>query len=381
MTRALIAAAAVCLASQGCTASKIPTRAPEATASTEDERLQDDGPHVYWQTDSRAIVFYSCVGDVRERAFEVLDSLRFAGFCRDSEAEYLVPAQAPSVQPSVIKEVPRVFAVSDIHGEFEALADLLQQVGIIDGDLRWSWGDGHLVILGDVFDRGDMVTECLWLIYRLEQEAARVGGRVHFVLGNHEVMVMRGDRRYVNKKYLDGIVRRSRIKYEDLYGPEMELGRWLRTKHVAVILNGILFVHGGFPPAALERGLGLDEINATARANIDIRSYELAFSDTAKFLYGSEGPLWYRGYHEAREGRYPKASVEEIDLILSTLGARAIVVGHSEVPLVEALYDGRIFAIDVPVPDLGSLQGLLWQGGRFYRVAGNGDLEALERRP
>ncbi|UCF20107.1 MAG: metallophosphoesterase [Gemmatimonadota bacterium] len=379
MIRTLVTAAAFCLTGHACTSSSVSTQAPEPPTSTsaEDEHRYDDGPHVYWQTDSRVIAFYTCEGDVQQRAFEVPDTLRLAGFCRDSTTEYLVPARAPSLEPSVVKEVPRIFAVSDIHGEFEALTDLLQRAGIIDAGLHWSWGDGHLVILGDVFDRGDKVTECLWLIYRLEQEAQRAGGRVHFVLGNHEVIVMRGDLRYVSAKYLDGIVRRSRIKYEDLYGPAMELGRWLRTKHVAVILNGILFVHGGFPPAALERGLGLDEVNAAARKNIDIKSYELAFSDTAKFLYGSGGPLWYRGYHEAQEGRYPKASAEELALILRTLGAEAIVVGHTEVPEVEALYDGRVFAIDVPVPDLGSLQGLLWQDGRFYRVAGNGSMEAL----
>ena len=71
---------------------------------------------------------------------------------------------------------------------------------VIDTDLTWSFGDGHLVIVGDVFDRGPNVTECLWLIYRLEQEASAAGGAVHFLLGNHELMVMRGDLRYLNER-------------------------------------------------------------------------------------------------------------------------------------------------------------------------------------
>ncbi len=52
-----------------------------------------------------------------------------------------------------------------------------------------------------MFDRGEQVTECLWLIYSLEEKAKAVGGYVHFVLGNHEIMNLQGDFRYVQEKY------------------------------------------------------------------------------------------------------------------------------------------------------------------------------------
>ena len=84
------------------------------------------------------------------------------------------------------------------------------------------------------------------------------------------------------------------------------------------------------------------------------------------------GPFWYRGYHHEEEGRYPQATVEQVEVILETYGVSAIVVGHSEHDQVSRLYDGRVFAIDVPLHELGSFQGLLWQDGRFYRVTGDG---------
>jgi hypothetical protein len=346
------------------TATVAPTEALLAADST------DDGPHVYWQSDSRAIVFYLCNTEFVSRDYDVAGTLQFHGFCEDSEIEYVIPAGRPAIEPYVYEGVSRIFAVSDIHGEYEVMVDLLKNSGIIDDGLHWSWGDGHLVVDGDVFDRGDRVTECLWLIYRLEREAKAAGGRVHMLLGNHEVMVMRDDVRYVNEKYTEGIVRKTRIKYHDLYGPDMELGRWLRSKHVAIKV---------IPPRLVELEWSLEDISEVARANYDIRSYELAFDDGVKSLYGhtDRGPFWYRGYHNDEEGRYLQATSDDIDMILDFYGATAIVVGHSGVDQVEALYGGRVFGIDVPVPELESLQGLLWKDGVFYRVTGVGALEPI----
>ena len=33
---------------------------------------------------------------------------------------------------------------------------------IVDDGGNWAFGQGHLVVVGDVFDRGDEVTEILW---------------------------------------------------------------------------------------------------------------------------------------------------------------------------------------------------------------------------
>ncbi|HUV29700.1 MAG TPA: metallophosphoesterase [Acidobacteriota bacterium] len=338
----------------------------------------NDGPHVFWQSDTSAIVFYLCNDEVTRQTYRVSDTLRFFGFCRDTAVQYVIPA-APAVPgPHVFTGVPKIFAVSDIEGDYEHLVDIFTKGGVIDDSGRWAWGRGHLVVLGDVFDRGDYVTECLWLIRRLETEAGQSGGAVHFVLGNHELMILRGDERYVRDKYLDGIVRATRIKHEDLYGPDMELGRWLRSKHSAVKINDVVFVHGGISPAVIERGLSLADINETVRSGLDLRSSQVAFNDAVGFLFGGEGPLWYRGYHYEMEDSYPMASESQIDSLLSYYGARAVVVGHTHVDQVSGLRGNRVMAIDIPVDELGTLQALLWEGDRFFRVTGTGELQPLD---
>jgi hypothetical protein len=190
-------------------------------------------------------------------------------------------------------------------------------------------------------------------------------------------MVLRDDLRYVNTKYMDGVVAGFGIDYDDLFGPDMELGRWLRSKHTVIKLNDILFVHAGLGPDVVERRLSLRDINRGIREGIDLRSYAFVFTDMPGFLFRSAGPVWYRGYHRSQEGWYSQATMDDVEAVLEHFDATATVVGHSEVGRVESLYRGLVYGIDVPLERLGSLQGLLWEDGRFFRVLGNGRLEPL----
>ncbi len=337
-----------------------------------------DGPHVFRQNDSTMIVFYLCNDSIIRQTFAVDDTLRFFGLCRDTETEYTITADPPKIEPCRYDGVSRIMALSDIHGEYEHLVAILIKGGVVDSNLIWIWGAGHLIIVGDIFDRGDKVTECLWLLYRLEKEARRFGGRVHFLLGNHELMVLRGDDRYINSKYLDGVVRKSRIDHRDLFGPDMELGRWLRVRHTAIKINDILFVHGGISTFLIEKEYSPESLNEIVRGNIDLRSSQLAFNDEIRFLFGSKGPFWYRGYHYDMEGRYPRATAADIDNILDFYDSQYIVVGHTEVDQVSTLYDGRIIAIDVPVEELGGLQALLYENGKLYKFSFQGELIPID---
>ena len=93
--------------------------------------------------------------------------------------------------------VERIVAVSDIHGAYGALVETLQEADVVDKRLAWSGGKTHLVITGDLLDRGPDSRRVMDLVMRLEIEAPRAGGRVHQLLGNHEVMNLIGDLRYV----------------------------------------------------------------------------------------------------------------------------------------------------------------------------------------
>ena len=95
------------------------------------------------------------------------------------------------------ENVERIVAIGDVHGAYDALLETLQVAEVIDSELAWSGGKTHLVFTGDLLDRGAQSRRVMDLVMRLEKEARRRGGRVHLLLGNHEVMNLNGDLRYV----------------------------------------------------------------------------------------------------------------------------------------------------------------------------------------
>jgi len=337
-----------------------------------------DGPYILSKGDSDYLMLYVCNGDIVNRILKVSDAMNLRGMYNDSATTYPIRVTSCCDSDSA-NGISRILAVSDIHGEYGHLLSLLKVSGVVDSIGRWSWGDGHLVIVGDIFDSGDSVTECLWFLYRLEAEAKKSGGNVHIMLGNHELMVLRGDYRYVNEKYTRGIVVKSGRTLQELYDKRSVIGNWLRTKNCIVKLNNILFVHGGVSSSILplRQANSLAAINNSIRGCIDSPLEKLKADSVMSFLMGSQSPLWYRGFHEDKPGVYSKATREQVDSVLSYFDVTTVVVGHTEVSEVEGSYDGKVIAIDVPVEELHSLQGLLWKEGRFFRLRGDGRIELI----
>jgi hypothetical protein len=291
------------------------------------------------------------------------------------------PNQAPD-EIEVSARVP-LFVMADTHGEFEIAVQLLQRQRVIDGQLRWSFGKGRLAILGDVFDRGPNQTELLWLIYKLEAEAARAGGGVHMAIGNHEAMVLTGDERYLNPKYrrVAGVLRAS--SYTQLWDDQSLLGRWLRAKAAVFRLGSYLCLHGGISRELVDRRLTLPQMNKVVR---DSLREQQPRSELTELVMGPAGPLWYRGYfeREARAGGFAFATSGDIDLILDMFKVRAVLVGHTTVPTVTPLYDGRVIAVQVyPHRDKGTgapvMEALSIQRGQMFRVRVDGSTEPLSR--
>jgi hypothetical protein len=94
----------------------------------------------------------------------------------------------------------KIIVISDIEGNFDAFSSFLLNNKVIDNNYNWIFGNGHLLLNGDFVDRGKNVTQVLWLIYKLENQADKQGGKVHYILGNHEIMNFQGNANYNKKK-------------------------------------------------------------------------------------------------------------------------------------------------------------------------------------
>ena len=297
----------------------------------------------------------------------------------------LRPAEPLAPEVVTTKKNASLFVVADTHGEYEILAQMLIAHRIVDRALQWSFGNGRLVILGDVFDRGAHHTEILWLLYALEAQARKAGGGVHLVLGNHETMVMRGDLRYLHAKYRQTAEAFGVSSYAALFSADSVLGQWLRSKPAVLRLNGYLCLHGGISPELVVRKISLTDINAVVRTLLGESVFDTdAERDRAVFLMGSDGPLWYRGYF-SNDGTAAAATLQDIDRIRGFFGVQTILVGHTTVPTITPLYDGKVVAVQVYPrrDDAGKtvFESLLIRNKTLLRALPDGSTETITPAP
>ena len=232
--------------------------------------------------------------------------------------------QPTSADQWQFEDVERIVALSDIHGAYEAFVETLQHAGIIDDSLSWSGGHAHLVIVGDLLDRGPNSRDAMDLLMRLEQDAGASGGQVHVLIGNHEAMNLIGDLRYVSRSEYaafaseetaeerdrwfgayqslraspDEGVDVSRESFDQKYpagffahrrafSPEGKYGRWLLSKPVIVVINGTAFVHGGLSPMIAE--IGLRGVNGVLVGEMDTYVRQLQLLIDQQLLLPTDG--------------------------------------------------------------------------------------------
>jgi hypothetical protein len=203
-----------------------------------------------------------------------------------------------------------VVAIGDVHGDFDDFVAILQRTGLIDKQNHWTGGKTTFVQVGDLLDRGPKPREVMDLMMSLEKEAAQAGGRVVSLLGNHEVMNVMGDLRYVTvenyasfadnnsekrqksayQEYLkwrkdhpqllaelpqpmelteaEWMARHPAgfIEHREAFSPSGSYGKWLREHSPLAKIGGVVFLHGGIHPNLAH--LKLDTINAHIRDEI-----------------------------------------------------------------------------------------------------------------
>lgn len=293
----------------------------------------------------------------------------------------------------------RVVAVGDVHGDYERFMDVLIMAGVANSRGRWTGARATLIQLGDVLHRGPASRRCLDLLMKLEPQARSAGGRVVMILGNHEVMRMMGDFRYVSpgedaefrtpksprerdlyfETYLNVMRHEGRpMDRPDLamgfreqweasfplgraemikaFGDRGAYGKWLRNRPVAVVAGESLFVHAGISPKYMlwDDGRFVDRF----RHDIDMQDPE-----AGGFLADELGPFWWRGLVQKPESEL----AEHIDALLARWKVRRMVVGHHpQKGVIRPIFGGKVLLADAGISELygGARACLVIEGGR-----------------
>ncbi len=298
--------------------------------------------------------------------------------------------------------VERVVAVGDVHGDYEQFVLVLRQAKVVDDKARWIGGKTHLVQTGDVPDRGPDSRRVMELLMELAGQAKKAGGRVHALIGNHEVMNVLGDLRYVAPgeyaafksgnsatlqerafAVLSDSARRADPAYKKQWLSDHPLGwvehrlafegngryaSWIRGNNAVVKINNMVFLHGGIGPQYA--AMPLRDINEGVRRVLD-PTKPPAEGNIAE---DAEGPLWFRGLASGDEALLSS----HVDTVLTRLGADHMVIGHTVTPgTILPRYAGKVIMIDVglsaayggPPAALIAEQGVLYTLHRGQQLA------------
>jgi hypothetical protein len=205
-----------------------------------------------------------------------------------------------------------LIAIGDVHGDFDDFCFLLKRVGLVDAQHHWTGGNTTLVQTGDLIDRGPKGREVMDLFISMEKEATKAGGQVVPLLGNHEVMNILGDLRYVSPEnyavFADSESAKRRkaayqeyaawytshaellaahkqpalpateeewmakhpagyLEYREALSPDGNYGKWLRHHAAVAKIGGVILLHGGIHPNLIT--LSLEQINSRIQEEIE----------------------------------------------------------------------------------------------------------------
>lgn len=261
----------------------------------------------------------------------------------------LPPAERPVPPPLHHVDAPRVVAFGDVHGDLRAARAALQLAGATDANDHWIGGALVVVQIGDQLDRGDDERAILEWFERVADEADAAGGAFYPLIGNHEVMNVSGDLRYVtfggfaefdDERGALPPARQNTPRDEQgrvaAFAPGGRYARLLARHNLVMQVGDSLFVHGGLRPEDVDYGL--------ERINRETQAWMRGERGTPGILADYEGPIWTRYLSTSP---LTPATCARLEDLLGRAGAARLVVAHTvQIDGITQDCDGQVWRVD-----------------------------------
>ena len=301
--------------------------------------------------------------------------------------------------------VKKLVCIGDIHGDLTVALKVLKLAEVIPqnannkdiDNIHWCGGDTWVIQLGDQIDRcrpeewsdndciadfDDVIDDegsnraIIRLFFRLDDEARKVGGRLLGTLGNHELMNVDKDFRYVSpKEFLEWVPPNERIsKYtKDGYplGYYHRLKAFQRGGNISklyadrkksiIIIGSYVFVHGGLSIELMEKYkiAEINDIVARWLLNVDPgqTSTESQIFDEIFRQDDDMSPFWCRIFAEEEDN--PENNIQNFTRLLQLINknnkllmpVKGMVIAHTpqymEDKHLNSMYNDRLWRIDV----------------------------------
>jgi hypothetical protein len=265
-----------------------------------------------------------------------------------------------------------VFAVGDVHGDYDRLVELLAVNRLIEphplGPEQAKWRGGHslLVCTGDLIDRWTNGLAVIRFFRSLQVDARKAGGDVVITMGNHEAAFLTGTWEDDRTQDFESELRAVRIDANAVrQGKDPEgLGQFLRNLPIVAVINGWCFVHAGN-----FHGRTLDEVRSDLQEGIAREGFGAAILSAPDSILEARlrpNPWW--------ESEGTGTGEEHLRAVIAPLGCQHLVTGHQPKGAtlsgrltrapgeLYSAFDGLLFLIDTGMSrGIGLSKGaLLW---------------------
>jgi len=281
----------------------------------------------------------------------------------------------------------RIVAVGDLHGDLMPALKALQLAGLVDETGgKWIGGTTILVQVGDILDRGDHELSIMRLFRRLEKQAAKAGGAVHTINGNHEIMNVAGDFRYVTpggmKQFANMFEQRNgaapgaaqsprgaAAARREMLKPGSEVAMQLAKNPTVLQVGDTLFAHAGVLPEHVS--YGFDKLNEQVAGWMEGR-----YPAPPRPVIDDNGVVWNRTYGGGPESMYgPQGACPLLNKVLEDTHAKRMVIGHTPQEAgANAECRGKLWRIDV-----GQSRGILGAAPQVIEIVGD-SVKVLQAR-
>jgi hypothetical protein len=283
----------------------------------------------------------------------------------------------------------RLVAIGDLHGDFIAMVKSLELAGVMDGNGKWCGGDAVVVQVGDILDRGDSELAIMRKLKVLGKQAKEQGGDVIVMNGNHEIMNVMGDFRYVTSGAFDECRRyvekkKSKAKAtgeaavsvdtddeEDealagvrarqaLFKPGGEMANWMAKQPTVLVVGGTVFAHAGIDTTHVDYGF--------ERINKEVSLWMQGKTKLPpKQVLESDGVVWTREYGGKDAGvQYDAQACRRLSSALEAADAKRLVIGHTpQTSGVNSGCKGSLWRVDV-----GSSRGIYGNAAQVIEIVG-----------
>ncbi|KAL2239475.1 shewanella-like protein phosphatase 2 [Sesamum indicum] len=290
---------------------------------------------------------------------------------------------------TVFDQPTRLIAIGDLHGDLPKAKKALRLAGLIGPEDRWSGGSTTVVQVGDIFDRGGDEIKLLYFFEKLKREAAKSGGLVITMNGNHEIMNVDGDFRYVTpeglrefenwgvwqcvgnsmKKRCDGMDENvvvkdlfdgvpdefprinkefqngARARFAALRPSGLIANRFLSKNQTVVVVGDSVFAHGGLLQKHVLYGL--------ERVNEEVRDWIRGVKEKVanQLVRGRNSIVWLRSFsHELAKD----CDCSMLEHVLETIpGVKRMIMGHTiQSDGINAICGNRAIRVDVGMSKL-----------------------------